>query len=468
MQQIGTNCIWLANGWQMVGKPLYLRCSNLYYMATISYLLHSKNTNSPIYCRVTNGRAVYMKTKTGLFCDAANWSTKTKRAKSTSEAGKVLNKKLKNLSDYLSDALNDASAKGETLNSDWLKNQIDKHFDRAQPEAADLLTSAARQYIADLPHKVADNGKKVGATPATVAKYKNILKKIEAFEKHTGRTYHVKNVDSKFRAAFIEYLTSQKITSNTIGRYLKFVKTFVLDARKRGVEVSPQIKDFKGYTLKIPKVTLSFDELATLRDMRFTTDKLTIARDWFLIGCYTGQRVSDLLRMNRKMIKQMQGFEFIELEQVKTQKTVQIPIHAEVNAVLQRYNGNFPPLFSAKHSSNSVEFNEAIKTVCKQAGLTEPTEGSLRNPKSGIYEAGTFEKWQLITSHTCRRSFATNFYSLEKYPTPLLMNITAHATETQFLEYIGKKPLDYSLQLAKIWQDEQQQNQQHQLKAQAV
>jgi len=39
-------------------------------------------------------------------------------------------------------------------------------------------------------------------------------------------------------------------------------------------------------------------------------------------------------------------------------------------------------------------------------------------------------------------------------PTPLLMNITGHTTEKMFLEYIGKQPIDYSMQLAEIWSKE--------------
>lgn len=58
----------------------------------------------------------------------------------------------------------------------------------------------------------------------------------------------------------------------------------------------------------------------------------------------------------------------------------------------------------------------------------------------------------------CRRSFTTNFYAKEKYPTPLLMNITSHSTEKMFLNYIGKKPIDYGLQLAKIWDNEKYKN----------
>jgi len=40
----------------------------------------------------------------------------------------------------------------------------------------------------------------------------------------------------------------------------------------------------------------------------------------------------------------------------------------------------------------------------------------------------------------------------QNYTLPILMNITAHKTEKMFLTYIGKEPIDYGLQLAKIWQ----------------
>ena len=62
-----------------------------------------------------------------------------------------------------------------------------------------------------------------------------------------------------------------------------------------------------------------------------------------------------------------------------------------------------------------------------------------------------FPKWMLASSHDCRRSFATNFYAQREYPIPLLMSVTGHKTETMFLNYIGKKPIDYGMQLARIW-----------------
>lgn len=69
---------------------------------------------------------------------------------------------------------------------------------------------------------------------------------------------------------------------------------------------------------------------------------------------------------------------------------------------------------------------------------------------------GSFSKWQLMSSHMCRRSFVTNTY--DKLPTPLIMQITAHSTEKLFLGYIdiGKFSIDYAQQIADFYTKEAQ------------
>ena len=89
--------------------------------------------------------------------------------------------------------------------------------------------------------------------------------------------------------------------------------------------------------------------------------------------------------------------------------------------------------------------------MCKEAKLVNLTEGKLRSEETERLEICEFPKYKLVSSHICRRSFATNFYAQKKYPTPLLMNIAAHGTEKMFLKYIGKKSIDNGLQLTKIW-----------------
>jgi integrase len=134
---------------------------------------------------------------------------------------------------------------------------------------------------------------------------------------------------------------------------------------------------------------------------------------------------------------------------------VQIPVHNEVISILDKRNGEFPPMFNNNNiKSNKVMFNRYLKELCKIAEINNVVEGNFYDEETERTITGHTEKYNLISSHICRRSFATNFYSNREYPTPLLMNITAHSTEKMSLEYIGKKPRDYGVQLAKIWSDE--------------
>jgi integrase len=237
---------------------------------------------------------------------------------------------------------------------------------------------------------------------------------------------------------------------------LKFVKTIVLDAKRNGYDVSYQIDSFKGYTRRSPIVILSLEELESINALEFDNERYEITRDWLVIGFYTGQRVSDLLKMVKTMIERIDSFDFIVLRQKKTQKVVHIPIHPEVRRVLDKRDGHFPPLFTQNLDSNKAMFNRYLKEICKQAGIDELVDGNATDPdgKDGRKRIGIYEKWKLVSSHICRRSFASHFYGQPGYSTPLLMNITAHSSEKQFLEYIGKPPIDYSIQLANIWKME--------------
>jgi integrase len=91
--------------------------------------------------------------------------------------------------------------------------------------------------------------------------------------------------------------------------------------------------------------------------------------------------------------------------------------------ILKKYKDNYNSLPKALSNQN---FNQYIKEVCQKAGLTE--KGRLLTfPKKELYEC--------ITSHTARRSFATNLY-LDGYPTIEIMKITGHKTEKAFMKYI--------------------------------
>lgn len=425
-------------------------------MATITYKLQSKKENAPIYLRLSLGRNKDIYRKTGLVINPIDWSIKTKLPKQNNAANKNITTQLRKLTTFVIDTFNNCSGNAEVINGDWLQNCIDTFFNRIKTDNLELnyLVPYGENFITNLEYKVTQKGKK-GVSKSTQKKYRTIVNKLIDFEKHRKKRILLTDVDLQFRTELIKFFSnSGRLGDNTIGRYLKFVKSICLDAKRNGLETNLQLDHFKGFTVRVPKITLSFNELEQIKGTTYSNPNHEITKDWLIIGCYTGQRVSDLLRMNSGFIQKIQSFEFIVLEQIKTEKLVQIPIHHEVKKILDKRNGEFPPVFTQNIDSGKALFNKYLKQVCKLVGINEVVKGNAYDPKRKRTIEGEYEKYKLVSSHICRRSFATNFYGDPKYPTPLLMNITAHSTEKMFLEYIGKKPLDYGLQLAKIWANE--------------
>ena len=84
---------------------------------------------------------------------------------------------------------------------------------------------------------------------------------------------------------------------------------------------------------------------------------------------------------------------------------------------------------------SQVLFNKQIKALYMMAGIDELVSGFKNNPKTRRKKIVNAPKYEFVTSHIMRRSFASNYYG--KIETPLLMNITGHSKESTFLTYIG-------------------------------
>lgn len=76
--------------------------------------------------------------------------------------------------------------------------------------------------------------------------------------------------------------------------------------------------------------------------------------------------------------------------------------------------------------------------MCELAELTET--GRLSTD-------ATKPLFECVTSHTARRSFATNLY-LDGFPTIEIMKITGHKTEKSFMKYIKVSKLDAAKRLS--------------------
>ena len=154
-------------------------------------------------------------------------------------------------------------------------------------------------------------------------------------------------------------------------------------------------------------------------------DSLNMARDRFLIGAFTGLRVSDFTRISEANIKD----NFIRIKPMKgANKTedVIIPLHP---VILELMNTGFD--FDAKVYDQKI--NKHIKDVCMMAGINELV--TITRTEGGEKKDTTLPKYKLITTHTARRSAATNMYKAG-IPSLSIMKITGHRTERSFLKYI--------------------------------
>lgn len=416
-------------------------------MATIKYYLQSKKDNANIYLRFSIDRNNIFKRKTNFLVNPSNWSNK----KGNPNAGdnpelKNLKRDLDKLKIHIQEKYNSTLING-TIDSEWLKREIDNFQNKTEKKEIDILVNIFQDYIDYLPVKpYTKNGTKIkGVAPNTAKKYKALKNKITNFQDKKKKVYLVKDVGLNFISEFELYLkNTENLNDNSIGRYIKGIKTVCSYAKKfKYVETHVQLDEIQGYSEKVEPIFLNFNELELIRKKTFDRVALENAKDWLIIGCFIGQRVSDLLDLTASNIKERNGLQIIELEQKKTGKKVSIAMPPQVKEILDKRNGEFPTGLSA------VKFNLHIKDVAKLAGIKNVISGSLNNKETNRKEKGFYPKWQLVSSHICRRSFATNFYG--DIPTSILKDITAHSTERQFLEYIGKSSPDYVKQQSEYW-----------------
>lgn len=421
-------------------------------MATVKFRVLHKTENAQIYIRFSINRENVFQTKTGKIINPKYWSVKTSRPIQTKPEYKLLSAELNDLETFILKEYNSDYSKGVIFSKDWLSQKIDSFFSRIEIKEDDSVFLNYLQNFTDFKRSTSSY------TECTLRKYNNLKDRFQSYQKKKKKIFLIQDIGAKTLIDFKNYLISEcDMMETTAVRFIKNLKTVLFDAEQSGKSIHYQIRGFStGTTNTEYKVFLSFDEIEKIKNITTINTYWNIARDWLVIGCFLGQRASDLLRMTSRMIYTKtdnagNSFRFIEIKQQKTGENVVIPIHEEVETILQKYDGNFPPKFAANFDSNAVLFNRHIKKVCELAGIHEVIKGKVYNEDKKKNEIVEIEKCFLVSSHVCRRSFATNFYGNKLFTTPQLMAITGHKTEAMFLNYIGKTADDWAMQTAKTF-----------------
>ena len=389
------------------------------------------------------------KYSTGEVISPNDWDFNARMPKSRKGADGVRLRKIAahimQYNDFLVTLIDNYKLNGEKITREKLKNAFDAKF---KPERVTNDFEYFTDFISDFLSSIKgainkSTGKEY--SKARVYVYNQSMNALINFENYSNKRIRIDEYNSQLNDAFVSFCANEKkFSSNTIGELVSGVKVLLRKAKEKGYTIANDLGDFTKTKEESISVVLSEDEIERLVAFDFSNDKkLENARDLMILGIWTGLRVSDV--MNLPSIDP--DSKFIEVEPQKTRNTsgakVVIPLHHHIKDMIRK-RGMPTPL-------NNSYFNKFVKEVCRIVGFNNDVEGTLMNPKTRRKERGVFKKWQLISSHTCRRSFATNLY-LMNFPTLSIMKITGHTTEASFLKYIKVTPKEHAEKLLAHWE----------------
>jgi len=397
-----------------------------------------------VFVRVYQSKDFDLTTKTGIVVPKDEFSNTYQKVKNKASIKNKdsINNKLEDLKAYLLDCYNDTVIDNNDFHKNWLKDRVNKFFNRVATNETykKYLTDWAKYY------NETETISKITSLPlakGTLKKYNTGLNCLLAFEKHKGKRVLLRSATYDLYKDFTNYcLTIEGYTRNTTGANVKTLKMYLNEANKRGF-CNIDTSDFKAMTNESINVYLNETEINKIYKHNFNDNlRLSNTRDLLIIGVRTGLRVSDFMRLK---LANITG-NYIEIKTQKTGKTVVIPMHNQIKDIIKRNNGKLPK------SISDQKFNQYVKEVCEIAKINNIVEGSKQHPKTKRKQYGTFAKYELITSHTCRRSFASNLYG--KINNSVIMGITGHRTEKEFLKYIKITPKQHAETLQAHWQNE--------------
>jgi integrase len=392
---------------------------------------------------------IEIKCKTGEKILPEDWDKKTARPIST-KANKRLNTRLDflqvcadNTHKYFIDVLKQVPTAQEYQNKFYELAGLEATENKQEP-ANETLISFISKVINEAQTRQNDRtGKNISLN--TIKVYKQCLRLLTEFNK-TKRKIDFQNIDLDFFHDFKSFMIKKNYSQNTIAKHFITLKSFINEATERGINSNHA---YKSKRFRVPQIAtdtiyLSTRELTNLYELDLVNEpSLDRVRDLFLVGCYTGLRFSDFSNLGPENIKT----DFLQIRTQKTNEEVIIPIHPQLMDIMSKYKGKYPN--SLPPAISNQKMNDYLKKLgAKIEGLTESI--NITTTKGNLTIDQTFKKFEKISTHTARRSFATNLYK-EGFPPQGIMKITGHRTEKAFLRYIRVTPQENAEILKLHW-----------------
>lgn len=398
-------------------------------MATFKYIIRknksavNKDGTSILFLRYTH-RGITAYFTTGKRIPLTSWDQEGQRLKKSYSGHSTLNMYLSKFKQRIEDIVNKALFDGIEPTTRYVRNTYDnlnnKNERKSQKQRRDLSFEEYTLHFLEESKRT--------KKPSTIRSYTDFLNVLDIYKKSRRlRKLQWEDFTMDWYYDFMDfYIYERGANNNTFGKMIKTLKTILNGATDMGCNTNLEFRNkrFKVFQEEVTHIYLSEDEIQRMLklDLSDNIRRQTI-RDLFVIGCYTGLRFGDFKQITEKNISN----DRLKIKTQKTGKYVIIPFHPIVKQIMTRYDGQLPRSYC-----NNVINNE-LKLIGQLAGFYENviqvrTHGTERKEK-------VYEKWQLISTHCARRSFATNLFK-QGFPAISIMKITGHKSDKTFMRYI--------------------------------
>ena len=395
-------------------------------MAEARFVLKEPNGKEKtlIYLLYTYGNQ-RLKYSTGEKILPKHWNSDKQRVRNSAEFPEhsEFNTRLQNIETAVNNSYRRLLNNQEIVTPQSLKGEINKELKK------DLLIKKPTDFIDWVEKEI--EVLKMDRKRGSIQVYNTLLKHLKNFS--SSRKYKItfNSVNLEFYEQFKDYLINdRKLLNNTFGKQIRTLKSFLNLATEKGINTNQAYKSrlFKVIEENIDHIYLTEEELETLYDIDLTAKPyLDRVRDLFLIGCHTGLRFSDFTQLKKENLEESKSGFVFNVKTNKTSERVVIPVKSVVIAIWDKHKGRLPRAIS------NQKMNDYLKELGKIAEIDKST--IIKKTSGTTVREKICPKYELITTHTARRSFATNAY-LSGVPAISIMRITGHKTERAFMKYI--------------------------------
>lgn len=378
-----------------------------------------------------------------------HWDAKKNEVKRSCEGYSELNEKIKNYYSRILKVVNRFTNENQKFpDRDELKKILTKEFKNQDLVSKSDKLKTFWGFYQHFINQSIDGLRKTGngkvISPNTIKCYVTLKNLLLSFEEHAKTKLNFENIDLEFYQDFIEYLEKKKVLKkNTISKHIRTLKTVMKESHEgeHHQNIKFSSRRFAAPNEQTTAVYLTEEELKEMLKLDLTGKPgLERVRDLFVIACYTALRHSDLKQITEDNIKpdhENPNHLYLHInKQTKTGQPVIIPLHKTVLKIIDKYNKKNQVL----EPISIQKSNEHLKEIGKLLPiLNKPFK--VEYTKGGKEVSVNHPKYQLITTHTGRRTFATLSY-LKGHKTIDIMAVTGHKTESSFYRYIRVTPME--------------------------